>query len=260
MSKGVKAINVLITRPEQQAEALSQLVEQQGWNAVRFPTLEIVATDVNNIKQQLKTIDCYYWVIFISVNAVNFALSANDGKIDCFNNTSIAAVGKATEKALLAAGITVDLVPETEFNTEGLLATDAMKHVKDQAILIVRGQGGREELANSLQQRGANTEYLDVYARKIPSASHLVVTEMLQQGVLSLITITSGDALKNLLAMIDHRLHDKLQNVPIVVISHRIKKIAEQYKFKTIAVTNKPGDAAMIETVMNMLSAELSNI
>lgn len=249
-------MNILVTRPKHQADMLCHLIEQQGWFPVRFPTLEIVAVDNNKISQQFDGLDQYDWVIFISANAVNFALRANDGKIDRLKNTALVAVGKATKKALLQAGLSVDLVPESSFNTEGLLATEEMNHVNGKSCLIIRGKGGREALANSLQERGAAVEYMEVYARVAPVCNNSTVVDMLQQGKLDAITVTSGEALKNLLLMIGEELHDRLQAIPIIVISNRIKALAEQYKFKHIAVTEEPGDTAIIKTAKLSLGTQ----
>jgi uroporphyrinogen-III synthase len=75
---------------------------------------------------------------------------------------------------------------------------------------------------------------------------------MLRQESLHAITITSGEALKNLVAMIGVELHDKLQTVPLIVISNRIKQLAEKIGFKIIAVTENPGDTAIIKTAVAM--------
>ena len=261
MSKVQKKDNVLVTRPAHQADALCALIEKQGWNAIRFPTLDIVAVDNDNIRQQLQTLEQWHWLIFISTNAVNFALGSNNGKIERFKKCSIAAVGKATEKALRAAGLSVDLIPETHFNTEGLLATQEMKGIEGKNCLIVRGQGGREVLADCLRERGAKVEYLEVYSRKIPACDTSRVSEMLRQGTLNAVTITSGDALNNLLSMINTNLHEKLQAVPLIVISNRIKELAEKIGFKKIAVTENPGDAAIIKTavMMGLETQQLTN-
>jgi len=250
----LKKYNVLVTRPKHQAEALCGLIEQQGWRAVRFPTLDIVAIKQSLIRSQFDDIAHYQWLIFISVNAVNFALKANNGKIDCFKQVPLAVVGTATEKALLAAGLAVDLLPKTQFNTEGLLATKEMNHVSGKSCLIVRGKGGRETLAHSLQERGATVDYMEVYTRKIPAGNDSNVALMLQQDRLDVITITSGAALKNLLLMINESLHKQLFAIPLIVISHRIKVQAEAIGFKTIAVTNSPSDAAIIETAVSNFS------
>ncbi len=254
MSSGFRKYNVLVTRPAHQAENLSILIEQQGWNALRFPTLEIAAVNNQLIQKQLEDIEQWQWLIFISANAVNFAIQANNGKIDNFKGLSIAAVGKATEKALSVAGLSVDLLPEHEFNTEGLLATNEMKQISGKACLIVRGKGGREVLAETLKNRGAKVDYMEVYTRRAPVCINTNIYDLLRDGKLDAITVTSGDALSNLLKMVGAELKAKLISVPLIVISNRIKELAEQYKFKQIAVTEKPGDTAIIETLMMSLT------
>lgn len=241
--------NILVTRPAHQAEHLCSLVNDQGWSAIRFPTLSIIAVDNTVFKQQIKNLGQHQWLIFISVNAVSFALKANNGKIDGFLDKPIAAVGKATAKALRLAGLTVALLPESTFNTEGLLATEEMQHVKGKSCLIIRGQGGREALADELRLRGAKVDYMEVYAREIPGANNEELCNMLTQNKVDAITITSGDALKNLIEMISVSLHDKLQAVLLIVVSERIKVLAEHYNFKHIAVTDNPGDTAIIKTI-----------
>ena len=251
-----KKYNILVTRPKHQAETLCHLIEKRGWNAIRFPTLQIVGIDSKTIRQQLDALKQYQWLIFISANAVNFALKANNGKIDSFNNCAIAAVGKATKKALLIRGLPVSLIPKTNFNTEGLLATTEMHNVQGKSCLIVRGNGGRETLATCLRERGAKVEYLEVYTRIKPCHNDSTAKELLEQGNLHAITITSSEALLNLLAMFDQALHSKLHAVPLIVISYRIKKLAEQSGFKHIAVTEYPGDTAIIKTVIMSLDTQ----
>ena len=251
-----KKYNILVTRPEHQAETLCHLIEKQGCNAIRFPTLEIVGVETKAIKQQIDALKQYQWLIFISANAVNFALKANNGKIDCFINSNIAAVGNATEKALLAHGLTVDLVPESHFSTEGLLATSEMNNVQGKSCLIVRGKGGRETLASNLRERGAKVEYMEVYTRIKPCHNDRTAKKLLAQGNLHAITITSNEALLNLLAMFEQPLHYLLHAVPLVVISNRIKELAEQSGFKHIAVTDYPGDTAIIKTVVMSLGTQ----
>ncbi|MCF6202922.1 MAG: uroporphyrinogen-III synthase [Methylococcaceae bacterium] len=252
MTEPIGQYNILVTRPKHQADNLCGLIEEQGWNAIRFPTLEIVALNNGKIRQQIDRIYQYQWLIFISVNAVNFALNANDGKIEKFKQSSIAAVGKATEKSLHTIGLPVVLIPDSNFNTEGLLATKEMNNVKGTACLIVRGDGGREILANTLRERGATVDYMEVYGRKMPVCNNLKVENMLKLDSLNVITITSGDALKNLLAMIAKELHDKLISIPLIVISKRIKELAEQKGFKHVIVTKKLGDAAIIEAAVEI--------
>ncbi|HEY5138533.1 MAG TPA: uroporphyrinogen-III synthase, partial [Methylococcales bacterium] len=225
--------HVLVTRPAHQAENLSRLIEERRGVAVRFPTLAIVAMeDSRAIQKTLAHLDRYQWLVFISANAVTMHSYYSDGvKMDKFKPGRIAAIGKATAQALVLARLPVDLVPESGYNSEALLAMPEMQQMKGQRCLIVRGEGGREELAATLRSRGACVEYLDLYRRIIPGSDSAQVSFLLAQDKLDVITITSGEALRNLLTMLE-KYHQRLLELPLVVISNRIRQIAEDMGFK----------------------------
>jgi uroporphyrinogen-III synthase len=249
---------ILVTRPEQQAHNLISLIEQHGGQAIAFPTLEILPTkNLHALKQQLENLKTYQWLIFISANAVNFAVQANSGKIQDFKLLKIAAVGKATAKTLESVGLSVDVVPETGFNSEALLTLPALQNLQNQRLLIVRGVGGRETLADELKKRGATVDYLEVYQRSIPNADDKTarVQALLEQQQLEIITITSGDALQNLVTMLSSHI-DLLIHVTLVVVSERIKQIAQSIGFKNIVVSSSPDDMAILNTMIMLINGE----
>jgi uroporphyrinogen-III synthase len=249
--------HILVTRPEHQAENLSRLIEQRGGIAVRFPTLEIVLRDDGcEIKDTLANLDKFQWVVFISANAVNFALKANSGKIARTKSVRFAAVGQATAQALRMAGVSVDLVPESGCNSEALLAMPQLQQVEGQKCLIVRGEGGREQLATTLRSRGADVDYLEVYKRIIPRIDNSPVVQLLARRSLDVITVTSAEALQNLRLMLDETNNKLLSLIPLVVVSDRIRCIAAEMGFNRIIVTDSPTDTAILETVITCVTGE----
>ncbi len=248
--------HVLVTRPEHQAAYLSRLIEQQGGVAIRFPTMEIVARDDDRIIDTLANLDSFQWVIFISANAVNFALKANSGKIPRTKSVRFAAVGQATAQAMKMAGLLVDLVPEHAYNSEALLALPQLQQVKGQHCLIIRGEGGREQLATTLRSKGAKVDYLEVYKRVIPEIDSSPVVELLAQHRLDVITVTSAEALQNLKLMLGEKNNKLLLSIPLVVVSDRIRCIAADMGFNRITVTDSPTDAAILETVITCVTGE----
>jgi uroporphyrinogen-III synthase len=79
----------------------------------------------------------------------------------------------------------------------------------------------------------------------------------LAQNKLDVITVTSGEALQNLLIMLEEKHHKRLFEVPLVVFSNRIRQIAADIGFKRIAVTNCPSDLAILETVTMCVTGEI---
>ncbi|MGR9045302.1 MAG: uroporphyrinogen-III synthase [Gammaproteobacteria bacterium] len=252
-------MTVLVTRPAHQAEHLVELIERRGWRAVLFPVLEILpvmgSEKLNSLLPRLEHFDI---LIFISANAVNFALQANGGKIDLFENHRIAAVGRATAKALEMAGLSVDWLPTSGFNSEALLEMPAFQRVEGRSLLIVRGEGGRETLADTLRARGATVEYLEVYKRIRPESDNRPVVRLLERHELDVITLTSGEALQNLMVMLGQNCRSELCTVPLVVISQRMKDMAEAMGFETVMVADSPADTAMIETITKVCNGEYS--
>lgn len=257
LNKILNSVRVLVTRPEHQAENLSHLIEEQGGIAVRFPTLEIISRDDSDqIKDTLANLDKFHGVIFISANAVNFALKANSGKIARTKSVRFAAVGQATAQAMKMVGLPVDWVPENGYNSEALLAMPGLQQVDGQVFLIVRGEGGREQLATTLRSRGAEVNYLEVYKRIIPRIDSSPVVSLLTQRCLDVITVTSAEALQNLTIMLSEINNKLLLSIPLVVVSDRIRRQAFDMGFNRIAVTDSPTDTAILDTVITCVTGE----
>lgn len=251
----LKGAHILVTRPQHQADNLCRLIEQREGIAVAFPTIEIIpAENREAAAATLANLQRFQWVVFISANAVNFALSAIDGKIDQFRKVRIAAIGRATATALQNAGLELDLLPENGSDSQALLAMPAMQAIAGQRMLIVRGMGGLESLGQELEKRGAIIDYLEVYKRVIPLADPGPVIDLLRDNLLDLITVTSGEALENLLTMLGEKNRNPVFNVPLVVVSDRIRHIAEDYGFKRIFVTDSPSDTAILTKITSWIT------
>jgi uroporphyrinogen-III synthase len=252
--------NILITRPVHQAENISRLIENLGGSAIRMPAMAIEETDnKKEIITTLESLDSFQWVIFISANAVNFALRANSGKIPEILSANIAAIGQATADALTNAGLPVHLLPDNGFSTEDLLAMPGMQDVTGQDILIVRGVGGREQLASILTSRAAKSvKYLEVYKRTLPVTDFQPLSLMLTEGKLAVVTVTSGEILQNLLTMLDRKYHKYLFTLPLVVVSDRIRQMAITMGFKQIVMAKSPSDKAQLEAIITSVTGENS--
>lgn len=250
-------IKVLVTRPERQASSLCNLLQAAGCQPVRLPLLAVEAVTLTDEARQCLATPIAY-LIFISANAVNFAFSEKNGKIrQQLQASAIAAVGKATAEALLAHGLTVDLLPGTGFNSEALLAMPALQQVAGQHIVIVRGVGGRELLADTLRARGAHVDYLEVYRRLPVSNDISEVAALLRQQQLHALMLSSGEALTHLLTLFkaDATL-PLLLATPLVVVSERLGTEAMAAGFTQVVVSEGPSDLAVFTTIKNLVRGE----
>jgi uroporphyrinogen-III synthase len=219
---GLAGIGVLVTRPDQQADELVQAVENRGGQAFRFPTIEIVPRDaaaVNAVASALPNPDI---AIFVSRNAVRHGLEYAEA-------ARIAAIGPATAGAIEAAGRSVDIRPESGFDSEHLLREAAFEQISNTIIRIIRGQDGREILARTLRDRGATVDYLAVYDRLIPEYGTARIDEYAsrwQSGDINVVTAMSVAALDNLIALTPDSCMALLARTPLVTPASRVIKEA----------------------------------
>ena len=231
-------VSVLVTRPAHQAGPLVEKIEAAGGRAVIFPAVEIGdVEDDAALQAVLGRIATYDLAIFVSANAVEKAYE----RMGAFpEGLRCAAVGKATMRALEAHGIERVLIPETGFDSEGLLELSELKHVEGSRIVIFRGVGGRELLAEELRKRGAQVDYAECY-RRIRPAHHPVLAEDSIQAV----TATSGEIVVNLCAMTE----DWVRRKPIFLTHERIGEIARQCGFGQVVVA-QGGEAGLLDALM----------
>jgi len=244
-----KNIHIVITRPVHQAHNIRQQLLAQGAKVTLFPVMDIQEVGVCD---QLN-MDLFDWLIFISPNAVKYAqkylLNIN------FATKTMAAIGKKTAETLQHYGIQADVVPCQHFNSESFLQLPATQSVQAKRILIFRGQGGRELLARTLQQRGATVQYAEVYQRVCPQVSAEVLKRQWQQKLLDRIVITSSEGLHNLYKM-SHG--DWIKQLPLLLGSPRIQQTAQHLGHQgNIIVANNPSDDAILHCLKNWVQQEL---
>jgi len=250
----LKQTRILVTRPTHQAENLCALIRDNNGVPIRLPTLEIIPLilGVDEIERSLTQAD---WFIFTSTNAVRcYCSQLDDAKMCSLRNKFCLVIGKSTAQALIEAGLNVDLMPLDGYNSEALLDLAELQNVSRKNIVIIRGENGREILAETLKQRGATVSYQDVYNREIPQID---CAEILQQK-LDFITITSGEAVQNLVKMLPETQHDLLKKIPLIVVSERIQTIAKNLGFETIALAQMPSDDAILNTITTIINGEES--
>lgn len=250
-SHPLAGLTVLVTRPAGQAAGLRGLIEAAGGQSLHLPLLEIVPVeDGGAAAEWLARRDFWDWLIFVSANAVRFALPVGGWAGEGSPRTRIAAVGEATAKALAEAGVRVDLIPKPQFNSESLLAAPEMDDVAGRRILIVRGVGGREHLASVLRQRGAETIYAELYRRVPPAADPTAAIELWQRGGIGAVLVTSGEALDHLMELLGNAGAELALRTPLVVIGARLAELARRRGWHRIAVAEQASDPGLVEALI----------
>ena len=257
MSKPLSGRRVLVTRPTHQAQALCTLLQQQGATPVPLPLLDIQAItetspQFHTLKQQILDLDLFQHVIFISPNAADFGGNWIDSYWPQLPvGINWYAIGQKTATHLDHFGIHA-FKSSTGYDSEALLSYPALQQIKDDKVLIMRGEGGRETLADELRARGAEVSYAELYRRCQPEYEATVL-EQAFTPLPDAILISSGEGLKNLWALLQPYNLIKarlLRHCDFIVPSERVKDIASQAGLTRITTAAGPDDHAMVDALL----------
>lgn len=253
-------IGVLVTRPAHQAEALAALIEQAGGRAICFPTIEIAPPcDPEPLLAVLDRLTDYDLAVFVSVNAVEQAFAwLRARRLVWPAGLAAACVGKATAAALAARGVAA-IAPPQRFNSESLLALPPLQQVAGKKVVIFRGDGGRELLAETLAARGATITYAECYRRVRPQADPQALIEHWRRGEIHVVVITSTESLHNLFEMLGETGRTWLTHSAVVVLSETQARACRELGFSTEPlIAAEASDAAIFETIRAWRRARFS--
>jgi uroporphyrinogen-III synthase len=242
-TKPLAGIGVAITRPVEQAKKLTQRINNAGGHVIPFPLIEIVALDdYTQFEQEIANIHDYDWILFISSNAVQNSMPRLI-KLGIPTQLQFAAIGPTTAESLKEFGIEKVLIPKDRFDSESLLSLPEMHQMQGKKVMIVRGIGGRDVLANTLMERGAQVTFAECYQRINPQQNCDVLAHAFAKQQLQRIVVTSSEAMRYLLAMAGDA--DWLKQVTLCVNHARVAEqpLAMDLKVK---IANASGDGAML--------------
>lgn len=232
---------IVVTRPQAQAAPLAEAIAAAGGTPLVFPLLEISpAADLQPLAEAAALLADYVLAVFISPNAVDYALPALLARGPWPAGLTPAAVGQGTVRALAAHGITGCIAPTERFDSEALLELPALAadRVAGQRVAIFRGDGGRELLADTLRERGATVDCIPCYRRSGPSDGVAPLLAAWRAGRLDALTVSSSEGLRHLVDLLDTDGRAWLQNTPVFVPHARIAENARALGLSNIILTD----------------------
>jgi uroporphyrinogen-III synthase len=241
---------ILVTRPAELAGELARMIAAQGGQPVLFPLLEIAAVDdLSGLGRAATQLDDYCMAIFISPNAVAYSLPSILAARRWPASLRAAAIGPSTVRELAAQGVADVICPVGRFDSEALLELPQFTAaaLNGKKILLVRGDGGRELLAQTLRERGAQVDAVSCYRRSPPSDGAPLVSLLRNSGIDAL-TVSSSEGLRNLLALLDTDALVRLRRLPLFVPHQRIAQVAAGLGWQRV-VLSAPADAGILSSL-----------
>lgn len=268
---------VVVTRPAGQSRQLTEALQAAGLDVLGFPLLAIgPAADDAPLRAALARLADFALVVFVSPNAIQYALDAlaavqGNAVAQWPPGVPVAVVGPASVAALAERGIAAPdhrvIAPagadgngangaageEPRFDSEALWAQLEPAALNGRAVLIVRGNGGRDWLGDRLREAGADVTAVEAYQRTLPEPGIMqwqaVRDGLSPGGAPQAWLLTSSEAVRNLETLARQNLSPQelatLKQVQCIAPHARIAEQAEALGFARI-LRAAPGDAGLL--------------
>ncbi|MBU3622184.1 uroporphyrinogen-III synthase [Polynucleobacter sp. AP-Latsch-80-C2] len=272
----MSAKTIIVTRPSGQArqliEVLTKTIELSGVAKRSFPEIlslplltivpktdEVLADRIASI---LKNADL---AIFVSPNAIECVMRLLERDWQDFSKSiiPIGVMGGSSKLALNNHGIGLEIKPtpivmpqdNEQWDSEGLWheLQSLGWNWQDQKVVIFKGEGGRDWLADTLKNAGAQVEAISTYTRvplDIDNPAWQVIHDL--DFSKSLWLLTSSEAVRYLGSVIRDQFTQGLSSASALCPHHNIADAAQEIGFGEV-FTTEPGDEALIKASLAWL-------
>jgi uroporphyrinogen III methyltransferase/synthase len=257
---------IIITRALAQSAEFAAALERYGARVIPCPTIEITAPEsYAPLDETIENLYGYDWIIFTSVNGVDYFLSrfvelGHD--ITEMDDVRVCSIGEATAVRLRDAQIHVDVVPE-QFKAEGVFealtsylgGTGGFNALN---FLIPRAAVARDYLPLALEGAGARVDVVAAYRTVRPQTSERGRIEaLLSGGAVDCITFTSSSTVANFAQLFDTSdLGQLLEGVRIACIGDITASTAAELNLRTDIQPTEYTVAALARAIADYYSQQ----
>lgn len=197
---------LLLTRPAAECEALAATLAEVGVFSRSLPLLEIEAlAETAEQRSSIRELDRYCALIVVSKPAARLGcelLGRHWPQPPAGQRwfSVGAATAEILDRYLEPHGLSA-VYPEQGDDSEALLALPQLERalqVPSPRVLLLRGEGGRELIAETLRQRGVTVDYLQLYRRLLPRYPAGTLQQLVEGERLNALLVSSAQGLENL--------------------------------------------------------------
>lgn len=245
---------LLLTRPAEECTALAQVLAEQGVVSSSLPLLEIEALSLDEPSLGLlRVFDRYAAVIVVSKPAARLGLAELSRYWPQLPQPAWFTVGAASAQILQEHGCQVSY-PAAGDDSEALLQLPALHQAvsgPSPRVLIMRGEGGRELLAERLAEQGASVDYLQLYRRYLPVYPDGTLSARVAGERLNGLVVSSGQGFEHLLQLAGDD-WPQLAQLTLFVPSPRVAAQAREAGAQNVVDCRGANAAALLAALRQM--------
>ncbi|MDK8183773.1 uroporphyrinogen-III C-methyltransferase [Paenibacillus sp. UMB4589-SE434] len=257
---------VLITRARTQSETFVRAIEDLGGEPYEYPVIEV---RMPRDEQQLEQIDrvmarlhSYDWIVLTSANGVQYwmeHMKRTKTDIRRIAGARMVAVGPKTAQAMQEYGIIPDRVAE-QFSQEGVWSILEQEAQPGQQVLLARGDLARPWLGEMLRGAQIQVDELDIYETILPDNNDPHMVELLQEGAIQIVPLTSSSTVHNLLELLHQsgveNAVELLNQTIIICIGEITANTARNAGLKVAAVAKEATMDGVMESILHVVELQ----
>jgi uroporphyrinogen-III synthase len=250
-------MRAIVTRPRAQADAWVQRLRERGVSAVALPLIAIEpAPDTHAVHDAWTRLARQALVVFVSPNAVDAFFAQRPVGWAWPAGVRAGSIGPGTSAALGEHGVADDAIVQpaadsARFDSEALWEQLRAQPWSGCEVLIVRGDGGRDWLMQTLQQHGAQVQALAAYRRAQPhddAATRALLGDAQQHPLDHVWLFSSSEAIENLVRLAPQA---DWRDAIAITTHPRIGQTARQAGFGTVREA-RPGLEAAVQALSEL--------
>lgn len=258
-STALKDRRILLTRPADRLTGISQGIRDAGGIPLCLPLIRISPVtdpeDVQRVKTMVLALDRYDMAIFVSTNAAELGMDWIDRYwpqlpqgLEAFT------VGPGTARVLSRWSWPVHY-PTQGVTSEALLSLPELQQPAGKRALLFRGKGGRELIAGTLRDGGAEVETVELYTRTPVEYSREELTSTLLEQKPDALVVTSAQILEtfvNVLQLLPDgsTVNSEVKSLPLLVPSDRVAALAREQGFSLVINAGGAGDEEVMQCLI----------
>ena len=245
-------MTILVTRPSPAGEALVSRLRALGRVAFHSPLIDFApGNQLASLPNLLSSLNQQDLVFLLSQPAVSHADRAlRQSATNWPDTVNYFAIGRTTGLIFHRVSSLPVLYPQDGETSETLLNLPALQRIQGKKALILRGNGGRELLAETLTERGVDVTYCECYQRSPVYYDASEQSALWQRAGVDTLVVTSGEMLQQLYQLVpDYYRNSWLLRCNLVVVSERLAALARQLGWSAIRVAENADNDALIRAL-----------
>ncbi|MBB1202990.1 uroporphyrinogen-III synthase [Enterobacteriaceae bacterium 89] len=245
-------MSILVTRPSPQGEELVSRLRALGREAWSFPLIEFSpGRELLQLPERLAALGENDLLFALSQHAVEFADAQLQQQHQRWPQApGYFAIGRTTALALHKVSHREVRYPLDREISEVLLQLPELQNIAGKNALILRGNGGREYLGETLLSRGANITFCECYQRSNRHYDGAEEAMRWQSRGVTTLVVTSGEMLQQLWSLIPEWYRDSwLLHCEVLLVSERLALQARELGWRNIRIADGADNDALLRAL-----------